>query len=58
VGDIKSKNLATLCTWPSDDKIIFTIKYSYKLASELANALDMDTTQYINHLKLQPYVLT
>ncbi|RGB43843.1 hypothetical protein C1646_749257 [Rhizophagus diaphanus] len=57
VGDINSKNLATLCTWPSDAKITLTIEHSYELASELANALDIDTIQHVNPLILQPYVL-
>uniref|UniRef100_U9SUQ0 Uncharacterized protein n=1 Tax=Rhizophagus irregularis (strain DAOM 181602 / DAOM 197198 / MUCL 43194) TaxID=747089 RepID=U9SUQ0_RHIID len=57
VGDINSRNLATLCTWPSDAEITLTIEYSYELASELANALDIDTIQHVNPLILQPYIL-
>ncbi|CAB4438551.1 unnamed protein product [Rhizophagus irregularis] len=57
VGDINSRNLATLCTWPSDAEITLTIEHSYELASELANALDINTIQHVNPLILQPYVL-
>ncbi|CAB4438477.1 unnamed protein product [Rhizophagus irregularis] len=57
VGDINSRNLATLCTWPSDAEITLTIEHSYELASELANALDINTIQRVNPLILQPYVL-
>ncbi|EXX73794.1 hypothetical protein RirG_057140 [Rhizophagus irregularis DAOM 197198w] len=57
VGDINSRNLATLCTWLSDAEITLTIEHSYELASELANALDIDTIQRVNPLILQPYVL-
>lgn len=49
--------MVTLYIWPSDDEITLTIEHLYELASELANAFDIDTTQHINHLKLQPYIL-
>jgi DNA replication protein DnaD len=44
-----------LCTWPSDTDITSTIKTSYKLASDLAKALDMNSTP--NEKSLQPFIL-
>ena len=57
MGNINSSKLTTLCTWPSDAEINLTIEHSYNLASDLADALDMSTTQYMNHLMIQPFVL-
>ncbi|UZO25184.1 uncharacterized protein OCT59_017463 [Rhizophagus irregularis] len=45
----------TLCTWPSDTDITSTIKTSYKLASDLAKALDMNSTP--NEKLLQLFIL-
>ncbi|UZO25194.1 uncharacterized protein OCT59_017472 [Rhizophagus irregularis] len=45
----------TLCIWPLDTDITSTIKTSYKLASDLAKALDMNSTP--NEKSLQPFIL-
>src|SRR3954468_8218437 len=54
---MNSSKLITLCDWPSDTDINSTIKYSYKLASDLAKALDMNSTLNTNQLLLQPFVI-
>ncbi|CAG8479188.1 19168_t:CDS:2, partial [Racocetra persica] len=48
---------AKLCTWPSDINIATTIKYSYKLASELAKVLDMNSTSNTNNSLLLLFVM-
>ncbi len=45
----------TLCTWTSDTNINSTIKTSYKLASDLAKALNINFTS--NEKSLQPFIL-
>ncbi|CAB4434731.1 unnamed protein product [Rhizophagus irregularis] len=55
IGNINASKLITLCTWPSDTDITSTIKTSYKLASDLAKALDMNSTP--NEKSLQPFIL-
>ncbi|CAG8586365.1 10890_t:CDS:2, partial [Racocetra fulgida] len=57
IGNINSSKLAKLCTWPSDIDIATTIKHSYKLASELAKALDMNSTSSTNNSLLLPFVM-
>ena len=47
----------TLCDWPSDTNITFTIKYSHKLALDLAKVLDMNSTSNANQLLLQPFII-
>jgi hypothetical protein len=47
----------TLCDWPSDTDITSTIKYSHKLALDLAKVLDMNSTSNANQLLLQPFII-
>ncbi|PKC03284.1 hypothetical protein RhiirA5_380293 [Rhizophagus irregularis] len=55
IGNINVSKLMTLCIWPLDTDITSTIKTSYKLASDLAKALDMNSTP--NEKSLQPFIL-
>ncbi|POG67266.1 hypothetical protein GLOIN_2v1779586 [Rhizophagus irregularis DAOM 181602=DAOM 197198] len=55
IGNINSSKLAELCAWPSDKDITSAVKHSYKLASELAKALDMEPTSNMNHSLLLPF---
>ncbi|UZO28556.1 uncharacterized protein OCT59_022076 [Rhizophagus irregularis] len=57
IGNINSSKLAELCAWPSDKDITSAVKHSYKLASELAKALDMEPTSNMNHSLLLPFVM-
>uniref|UniRef100_U9UK28 Uncharacterized protein n=1 Tax=Rhizophagus irregularis (strain DAOM 181602 / DAOM 197198 / MUCL 43194) TaxID=747089 RepID=U9UK28_RHIID len=57
IRNINPSKLAKLCAWPSDKDITSAIKHSYKLASELAKALDMDPTSNMNHSLLLPFVI-
>ncbi|UZO26040.1 uncharacterized protein OCT59_018289 [Rhizophagus irregularis] len=55
--NINPSKLAELCTWPSDKDITSAVKYSYKLASELAKELDIEPTSNMNHSLLLPFVM-
>ncbi|CAB5104823.1 unnamed protein product [Rhizophagus irregularis] len=57
IGNINPSKLAELCAWPSDKDITSAVKYSYKLVSELAKALDMESTSNMNHSLLLPFVM-
>ncbi|PKK74174.1 hypothetical protein RhiirC2_709101 [Rhizophagus irregularis] len=57
MGNISSSKLTKLCAWPSDTDITSTVKFSYKLAFELAKALDMKPTTNTNNSLLQPFVI-
>ncbi|PKC03959.1 hypothetical protein RhiirA5_422956 [Rhizophagus irregularis] len=57
IRNINPSKLAKLCAWPLDKNITLAIKHSYKLASELAKALDMDPTSNMNHSLLLPFVM-
>src|SRR4051812_15820386 len=57
MGNIDSSKLTTLCAWPSDTDITLTIKYSYKLALDLAKALDMNIMALNTNQLLQPFVI-
>ncbi|EXX66363.1 hypothetical protein RirG_124500 [Rhizophagus irregularis DAOM 197198w] len=57
IRNINPSKLAKLCAWPSDKDITSAIKHSYKLASELAKALDMDPTSNMNHSLLLLFVM-
>ncbi|CAB4382413.1 unnamed protein product [Rhizophagus irregularis] len=57
MGNISSNKLIKLCAWPSDTDITSTVKFSYKLAFELAKVLDVKPTTNTNNSLLQLFVI-